>query len=912
MPSMSLNPSNKLFLLLAGAVVAFPQEVPARVEIAASRNWVISGRTLSLDARALGEFGESLSAPFQWSSSNPAIAAVSTEGVVFGLLPGMSIIEASASGVTGLFRIYVHPARIELQPLRLELEIGAQSRLTARAFDADGAVISGPSFLYTSTLPGVVSVDAAGQLRAVAAGAATITAVLDIPEPAIGYATQTRVTVVPRPAFRAERLGSTSFTWPSTSLKTIYGISAAAGRLAFTAALSNGGLGVFVYENSSLRKLFATGDTFSQDRVVRGMQGVSINSNGDIAAVVHYSRSPSELLLIPAGKTVSDANIIPEPRGQGCCYCCLEISSRALGDNGDMVFGLWNGSADELFFRSASGRTEMLPTSNLPGLGRGQWMRGRASIAGPGQAVFQAGAPNATGLYHWDGRNINRLLVTGDTVFGQRMNWVDTPLPAAPGDFVTRMGSLQNNYLARFASGAWQKILEGGQQIGGFQMGGFQTLYDAAGPAVLFQADTDRGSGLFRLDGTSLQRIVDFSAPPAGRFQWVSQALLLPGGATLVQGPHSGAYGRVSSLGASESVLFSTGTPLNFPSPVSIDWTQIGGPDGDAVLAITPANAVIRLDRTAPGLLISPGDSLPGGSFIDWLSWPAFNSSGGFTVQAGTSQGQQVRLYSQGNFRVLAGAGSPLRTPSGEEFRLFHGAGALNNRNQAVLFAQSGSFAELFLISDTAPQVRSIIRQFAPAPGGGTIDGIRQSAVDDSGRVLFLASLSGGAEAIFLWENGQARRLLSIGDSLPDGARVSQIYGLKASSSRFFFEVNIPNSFNRLMETDGSQVRQALAVGDRTSFGEIITGFHYGGRFSIGPAGEIAYLAHLSGGFSALLVRDRNGRDQIAARINERLSNGLWVEDVFSSVWTSAQRLFIGASALGSTGRQDLFLATPQ
>lgn len=116
---------------------------------------VASGASLQLTVRVTNNRGAVVSNPaVSWSSSNAAVAAVSTAGSVTGLLAGTATITAAAEGVTGAFVIAVSP--------------GAPARLSVRRQPAGAAV----SAAFT-TQPIVDILDVAGNVVTSAANVVT-------------------------------------------------------------------------------------------------------------------------------------------------------------------------------------------------------------------------------------------------------------------------------------------------------------------------------------------------------------------------------------------------------------------------------------------------------------------------------------------------------------------------------------------------------------------------------------------------------------------------------------------------------------------------------------------------------------------------------------------------------------------
>jgi len=87
-----------------------PSEAPAidslRVDPAA--NTLAVGGTVQLAALAFGPSGAVVPPPaFHWSSSNDAIASVSTDGLVTAHAPGTAVIAANGAGVVGTAKVVV-------------------------------------------------------------------------------------------------------------------------------------------------------------------------------------------------------------------------------------------------------------------------------------------------------------------------------------------------------------------------------------------------------------------------------------------------------------------------------------------------------------------------------------------------------------------------------------------------------------------------------------------------------------------------------------------------------------------------------------------------------------------------------------------------------------------------------------
>lgn len=119
-------------------------------------------------------------ASFVWRSANAAVATVSPTGLVTAVGNGTTTISAEASGISGSASVTVAQlvSGIAITPVTVPnlAALGASTVLTAAAVDANNNAVAGVSFIWTSGTPTVATVNAGGQVTAVANGSATITA----------------------------------------------------------------------------------------------------------------------------------------------------------------------------------------------------------------------------------------------------------------------------------------------------------------------------------------------------------------------------------------------------------------------------------------------------------------------------------------------------------------------------------------------------------------------------------------------------------------------------------------------------------------------------------------------------------------------------------------------------------------
>jgi uncharacterized protein YjdB len=138
------------------------------------------GQTTQATAKLTDSSGNVVTGPrVSWSSSNAAVAAVDTNGVVTAVAAGTASISATAQGITGAATVTVNRPPVSSVAVTLNspsLTVGQETQAAATLRDANGNVLTGRSITWSSSNASVATVDANGFVTAVAAGTASITA----------------------------------------------------------------------------------------------------------------------------------------------------------------------------------------------------------------------------------------------------------------------------------------------------------------------------------------------------------------------------------------------------------------------------------------------------------------------------------------------------------------------------------------------------------------------------------------------------------------------------------------------------------------------------------------------------------------------------------------------------------------
>jgi uncharacterized protein YjdB len=197
----------------------------ASVSVAPSSTTLAINQPLTLTASLFDATGAPLSTSGRvilYGSSNPAVAAVTTQGLVTGLAAGTAFVTVTCEGQQATATITVSPvpvASVTLSPTPVSLNQGATQAVTATARDAANNILTGRPVTWSSGNPTVATVStsttsSSNTITAVAAGSATITAVV---QGITGFAT---VTVTQVPIATITVTGTTSVVEAGTTTLT--------------------------------------------------------------------------------------------------------------------------------------------------------------------------------------------------------------------------------------------------------------------------------------------------------------------------------------------------------------------------------------------------------------------------------------------------------------------------------------------------------------------------------------------------------------------------------------------------------------------------------------------------------------------------------------------------------------------
>ncbi len=210
----------------AGALLAIGP--PGTITVSPSTATLTTGGTKTFTAAKVDPFGNALSYPVTWSSSNTTVGTIGSTGVFTAAAAGTATVTASNKTVNGTASVTVTaPApvlvltTITVSPSTATLTVGGIQAFTATGHDQNGNTIAiSPAVVWISSNTTVGTISSSGVFTALAAGTATVTAKNGTSGTISGTATVTVTAPAPTPV----PVLTTITVSPSTATLTVGGL----------------------------------------------------------------------------------------------------------------------------------------------------------------------------------------------------------------------------------------------------------------------------------------------------------------------------------------------------------------------------------------------------------------------------------------------------------------------------------------------------------------------------------------------------------------------------------------------------------------------------------------------------------------------------------------------------------------
>jgi serine/threonine protein kinase/alpha-tubulin suppressor-like RCC1 family protein/uncharacterized protein YjdB len=254
------------------------------------------GERQQLAVRARDARGNALSGrAVAWSSSDPRVALVNSDGAVVGVSPGQASVTAEVESQRQSVPVTIAPvpvASVTVAPPRLTVAIGARASLVASASDARGRALDGREVNWSTSDPAIAQVSPTGSVTGVAGGSAVITATIEgktasanvtvpapPPPPPVAAAQPTPTPSQPtQPAQPSGDVPPSANTEPAAAARTLPRRDVAAGG-AFSCGITDNGTAVCWGNN-------AGGQTGDASGGAKSMNPVSVPSARGLGSVV--------------------------------------------------------------------------------------------------------------------------------------------------------------------------------------------------------------------------------------------------------------------------------------------------------------------------------------------------------------------------------------------------------------------------------------------------------------------------------------------------------------------------------------------------------------------------------------------------------------------------------------------------
>lgn len=152
----------------------------ATVEITPAKPDISVGQKVKFTAAAKDATGNVVNVtPSTWFAAPFDLAAADMSGTVSFFNPGEVLVGAIVGGKPGFIHVMVKPGpvtRIDIEPVKTPLVVGATTKLSATGRSSEGNPRSDAALTWTSSNPAVVNVDAAGVVTGISPGQAKISA----------------------------------------------------------------------------------------------------------------------------------------------------------------------------------------------------------------------------------------------------------------------------------------------------------------------------------------------------------------------------------------------------------------------------------------------------------------------------------------------------------------------------------------------------------------------------------------------------------------------------------------------------------------------------------------------------------------------------------------------------------------
>jgi len=892
------------------------QAQSAFVTIAAPSGKVTVNGQMGLSATITDVAGTPLDASgLSWVSSDPAIASVSSTGMMQGVALGDVTVTVSdaVSGASASRLLHVVPGALTVQATPSQFHVGESAHLTATALDAAGNLVEGVQYQFRSGEPAVASVAADGSILGVAEGFTTLEARIPSASSDAALVATTSVHVLPKPVYKITRVLSTDVTANSTIAAYASVSAESASEIASIVTLANGNQAAVLIENGKPNVLAVVGQVLpNAGRMVLRIDAVSANTTGDVALLIEYPNQwcAASVILFPHGKPEQEL---------GAANCNNGLNPRSLSESG-MVLYRYNdqilsdsvNSVPRLLFSLATQPAAADPVKNVNDF----------SPSRTGTFILNTNLTSGTHAYlYFDGKLLTQIYKDGDVVATVGSNNIDPPVAAPDGKFYARVNCPNVEVLALLAPGPAQRLIASGDLIAGGRLGWIDSVVDAGPNGVLVVADFSTSTYHTSLSFWTGSALAEYTRLP-GWGSLVSGAELTSGTAlvsTSLPGDTAAPGLRtVSSSGATAQVL-AAGVAFPQPVPAGVDWHYAARAGSTAAIPFRAAGEAILNLGSSIQTVAALGTALPNGQTSTWIGAVTSSQSGNLAFTAGYGTGSVLIRSSGGTLTTLIDSGVGKTGPQGRSLSYMNNYRgrylAINTRGDVAATGgynlNNVSEFDLVLFGVDGPHL--VAQQNTAAPGGGNYTNFNTVAIDDSGQVLFIAQTSDGHTAAYYWDGISVSRVIGTGDPGPGGFTVNEVSNIAGGGSGFVILLAFGSyQVRELRSYDGLHMR-TLQSTDTSLFDGTRLNYYWANEATLDANGDVHVMADTQDSLTGVYAHRTDGSDAIVARNRDPLSNGEWLIMPLSVSSSSSGEVYFTADVmLNGVEVLALYHAVPQ
>ena len=884
-------------LLLVLAPAALHAQGISNVTITAPDLILVSGERIQLEAVARdGQGNPRDNDRFIFRSSNANVASADPSGIVTAANPGIASVTANVQGTNATSAgvlLQVIPLRIDIAGAASEIKVGEARQFTAAAIDINGQPIPGVVFRWQVTGANgfntrAATIDSNGLLKSNGIGLMTIRAQIEYPGRSAAHIPMfeglMQVPVTARREFKLTRLLANTTMDRGLGLRPAYnsepGINDS-GQIAFTASLDGLGSALMFYDGGKFNMLASAGTPGPLGGYIWHFEGPpAINNRGDVLVRVGTSFGWG---LLRATQSSGLTFILENGAAEGVGRMNFFRPGRySINDRGDMVFlgdvlrtGTTVSKTGLFLLNDTSFRYIWSAADPLPGFPADfAFDNSMFGVDGNGVVYFRVTSGSNSAIFRADGLSepvkiagTGANIGTGSSTVQLRdvQNLAVSPNGTVAFSVTANGGSGIVAGIVRLRSG--EKNLEFLLQR---SVGLVLSVNDAG--ETLYSGDPGRDPwwGIYTWKDATLQFLrfsynSDFPLPGGENPTWARTGKITARGEIYVSLDSSESHLLMSRIDGPPRTLWKAGTVLNPKANLNFQGIVPGAQVGPLHVFGGGSNASIMEVGTAGMRTIwVPGDRLVQGVNGTTFNYAAKNPAGDLylTFGDGIIRFSNGRADAVARFPVDDRDKVTLRGPSG----FYDGNNALSVNSAGAFVFNARTDRENRLELYTGGVITPIVilggSSQTASPGGGKFSGLANTAlrqnsvlIDERGRVMINAQVSGGPSGLFLNQNGQWKSAALLRTTSIAGATPSNFRAMRVAGETFYAMFDLSNGDTMIAQYDGQTWTPLVRKSDVLPDGTGLNNFQ--NAFAVNRRGEIVYSAGANG--EKLILRTADG-----------------------------------------------------